>query len=640
MLYKKHILTIKILIDISLAGVASFLAFWVRLDGMLSSYVTSLYYYSIAALCVKLILILGFRTHQQVWRHSSIQDLFSLIKLCGIFIMVQSTLLFLFSTWISIPRSIPTLDGIATLVLLGAMRLIWRYYGEKDLFFYRHSDEFRQIIIIGAGEAGAMIAKVMLKHPEAGMKPIGFLDDDLSKYDQKIMGLPVFGNIQKLTDVAGNHKVDEIIIAIPSAPGNITREVVNIAQKAGLPFRIIPGLYEVVSGNVSISSIREIKVEDLLKRDPIRLDLANIASYLQGKTILVTGAGGSIGSELVRQVSRFNPGHIILLGRGENSLFNIENQVNKTFPDISFSTVVCDIRNSRRVQKIFRDFRPLVVFHAAAHKHVPMMEKNAEEAVLNNIGGTQNLVKCALEFEVLRFVNISTDKAVNPTSIMGASKRAAEMVVRKAAACAKQEQSFISVRFGNVLGSRGSVIPMFKEQISRGGPVTVTHPEMQRYFMTIPEASQLVLQAAGMNNNGTVYVLDMGEPVKILDLAKDLIRLSGLEPFADIDITYTGIRPGEKLYEELLTAEEGTMSTKHDKIFSAKSSTLPQDLDEKMDILFAAAHSGDRAGIYKAFENIVPKSNFDYLRNVKVLKNKDKLAENLQEFPQIRNEDL
>jgi FlaA1/EpsC-like NDP-sugar epimerase len=452
------------------------------------------------------------------------------------------------------------------------------------------------------------------------MNPIGFLDDDVAKLNQQILGLPVFGNLERLPEIARSYLLDEVLIAIPSAPGDVTRRVIDLARNANVPFRIIPALYDLVSGTVSISSIRNIEVEDLLRRDPVKLDMENIASYLEGKVVLVTGAGGSIGSELVRQICRFNPGHIILLGRGENSLFNIENQIKKTFPDVDFSTVVCDVRNSRRIDRIFQEYAPQVVFHTAAHKHVPMMERNPEEAILNNVGGTQNLVKSALEYGVQRFVNISTDKAVNPTSIMGASKRAAEMVVRRAATQAKEGQSFISVRFGNVLGSRGSVIPMFREQIRQGGPVTVTHPDMQRYFMTIPEASQLVLQAAAMNGNGSVYVLDMGEPVKIVDLAKDLIKLSGLEPYTDIDITYTGIRPGEKLFEELLTAEEGTLTTKHDKIFSAKSPTLPQDLEEKMEALFSAAHAADKNSIYKALDNLIPRSNFEYLNKMKKIK--------------------
>ena len=619
------VLTLKIFIDLAACVLAGYLAFWIRLEGNFVIFIESIKFYLLVSSGIKLFLILIFKTHKQLWRYASIQDLMTIMKLVVIFFLMQSSLNFLSYTSFLIPRSIPILDSILTLFFMGSLRFFWRLFREKHLTPFAAKSS-KRILIAGAGDAGTMIAKEMLKHPEAGMVPIGFLDNNRSKHNSSMLGIPVMGDIEILPETIDREGVDEVLVAMPSAPGHVTRKIMTLAKDSGIPCRTIPGLYELVSGNVSISSIRKIEVEDLLRRDQVQLDLEIIAAYLEGKVVLVTGAGGSIGSELVLQVAKFNPSHLILVGRGENSLFNIENQLKSEFFNASFSTIVCDVRFLDKLEKVFERFKPQVVFHAAAHKHVPMMESNPEEAIFNNVGGTSNVVQCALKYNVETLVNISTDKAVNPTSIMGASTRTAEIVVRKGAKEARPGQCFISVRFGNVLGSRGSVIPIFKEQISRGGPVTVTHPEMQRYFMTIPEASQLVLQAAGMNNNGTVYVLDMGEPVKIVDLAKDLITLSGLELGEDIEITFTGIRPGEKLYEELLTAEEGTMATRHDKIFSAKSPTLPQDLDKKMETLFIAAHGADKIDIYKAFENLIPRSNFDYLREVQEQMGKENAA--------------
>ena len=326
-------------------------------------------------------------------------------------------------------------------------------------------------------------------------------------------------------------------------------------------------MYEILSGNVLISQLRDVEVEDLLRREPVEMDREGIAEYLRGKIVLVTGGGGSIGSEIIRQVANFMPGKVVLLGRGENSLYEFERELERACPALVHETVVADIRNREKLEQVFARFRPQVVFHAAAHKHVPLMEANPDEAVFNNVIGTKNLVDMALKFGVERFVNISTDKAVNPTSVMGASKRLSEFLVKWAATQAAAGQSFVSVRFGNVLGSRGSVVPIFKNQIRLGGPVTVTHPEVKRFFMTIPESAQLVLEAARLGENGCVYVLDMGEPIRIIDLARDLIRLSGFEPEMDIPITFTGLRPGEKLFEELLTPDEGGAATRHDQIF-------------------------------------------------------------------------
>jgi len=490
--------------------------------------------------------------------------------------------------------------------------MLFRCYHERHgcKISGRYNDA-KNILIAGAGEAGTMIAREMLRHSEAGLRPVGFLDDDPAKKGIRILNLPVLGPIDSLPEEVKKHDIEEVLIAIPSGDGRLVRRIVDLSQKAGVSYRIIPGIYQVLSGAVSISQIRNVDIEDLLGREPVKLDIDAISKYLRGKRILVTGAGGSIGSEIVRQVARFSPEFMVLLGRGENSLFELELEIKTLFPDLKYELVIADVQNRQKLERVFKKFRPQVVFHAAAHKHVPMMEVNVDQAIINNVGGTKNVAELALEWGVEHFINISTDKAVNPTSIMGASKRIAEMIVRSIASRAAPWQSFVSVRFGNVLGSRGSVIPIFKRQIASGGPVTVTHPEMKRYFMTIPEAAQLVLQAAALPYNGKVYVLDMGEPVMIKNLAEDLIKLSGFTPYEDIDIVYSGLRPGEKLFEELLTAEEGTIPSPHEKIFIANQNGIDESFCEKLNYLLKVAHEGDVEEIIATIKSIVPNFRVD-----------------------------
>ncbi|MEO0560096.1 MAG: nucleoside-diphosphate sugar epimerase/dehydratase, partial [Bacteroidota bacterium] len=394
--------------------------------------------------------------------------------------------------------------------------------------------------------------------------------------------------------------------AIPSASGSLIRRIVKRAAAAHVEHRTIPGMFELVNGTVSLAQTRDVNIEDLLGRDPVRLDTDVIQDQIRSRRILVTGAGGSIGSEVVRQLAVFGPSQIVLLGRGENSVYLIHREMRRRWPEIDTPSVICDVRDRASLRAVFERYRPELVYHAAAHKHVPLMEANPEQAVFNNVIGTRNVAELARDAGVTRMVNISTDKAVNPTSVMGTSKRVAEYVVEAASRTCGPNQAFVSVRFGNVLGSRGSVVPLFKSQIERGGPVTVTHPEMIRYFMTIPEASQLVLQAAAQGANGQVYVLDMGEPVKIVDLARDLILLSGLEPGVDIQIEFSGTRPGEKLFEELLTAEEGTQPSPHEKIFVARKASATDGLDLEVERLIEAARGRDGDAIRSAFQRIVP----------------------------------
>ena len=605
---------VKLLLDFSIAGLSAWSAFVLRLDfPVLRYYRQGMALYIVLAVLVKMSASFFFGLHRQSWNSVGIRDLLGLGRAVAAATLVLFFSVLLFSGGYRIPRSIPLIDALLTFLLWGGARLMARLVLEDYIrpVGRKSAGEKKRILIIGAGDAGTMIAREMLRRPEARMTPVAFLDDDPGKTGLTFVGSPVLGQVKLLPDAVRKFKIDEILLAIPSAQGDAVRAILDRAAKLAVPARIIPGIWEVLSGKVSISHIRDVEVEDLLNREPVRLELDEIAGYIRGKTVLVTGAGGSIGSEIVRQLILFAPASLVLLGRGENSLFQIEQELCAEHPCLPFTTVVADVRNRERLARVFERFHPQVVFHAAAHKHVPLMEENPEEAILNNVFGTANLAELALEHAVEVFVNISTDKAVNPTSIMGASKRVAEMIVRSAAARAGEGRAFVSVRFGNVLGSRGSVIPTFKEQIRRGGPVTVTHPDMTRYFMTIPEAAQLVLQAGGMKHNGAVFVLDMGEPVKITDLAEDLIRLSGFEPGKDIKIVYTGIRPGEKLFEELLTAEEGTDASRFKKIFFARNNDLPERFDELLGELRGAAEREREGDIRVLLKRIIPHALFE-----------------------------
>jgi FlaA1/EpsC-like NDP-sugar epimerase len=430
----------------------------------------------------------------------------------------------------------------------------------------------------------------LLGHPMLGLNPIGFVDDDRSKHGHRMCDLPVLGNLAAIPDLVLAHDIDEIVIAMPRAPGAVVRQVVRAALVAGVKTRTVPAMSDIISGRVSVASLRQVEIQDLLRRDAIQTDLDQVRVLATGETVLVTGAGGSIGSELCRQVARLEPAQILVLGHGENSIFDILAELNESIPHVTTVPVIADVRDRERLRQIFEQYRPYSVFHAAAHKHVPLMESNIAEAVTNNVLGTKNIAELSAEFGVEHLVLISTDKAVRPTNIMGATKRVAEQIVQEIAET--QERKFVAVRFGNVLGSRGSVVPTFLRQIRAGGPVTVTHPEMRRYFMTIPEAVQLVLQAGAIGRGGEVFVLDMGEPVKVLDLATDLIRLSGLEVGTDIEIRFTGTRPGEKLYEELFFDSESAIPTGHPKVLRAKNGTLPIGLSTVVETLVEGARSG------------------------------------------------
>lgn len=606
----------KFFIDLLLWLAAAPSALWFRVDSEWMAFLPQLGIYMLAGLPLKAAGVYLMGLHRRSWHRVCVRDL---IALSGV-VTALALLLFSFTqflpTEMRVPRSVPFIEGMTAMLIMGTVRLGARLIAERRgwLRAYR-SKRIRRILIAGAGEAGTLLAREMLRHPNSGQTPIGFLDDDPSKRRQRFLGLKVLGEFGDLEEVVNRHEVDEVLIAVPSAGGRVVRRIVDQATEAKVAYRIIPGIFEVLNGSVSVSQIREVDVTDLLHRKPVVLDTAGIAGYLNQKVVLVTGAGGSIGSEIVRQIAHYCPRQIVLLGRGENSIFSIHHKLLGMGTEADHFPVIVDVRDRASLSHIFRRFRPNVVFHAAAHKHVPLMEANPDQAVLNNVVGTRNVVELALEYDVERLVNVSSDKAVNPTSIMGATKRVAELVVYRASQHCTSDQAFVSVRFGNVLGSRGSVVPVFKEQIRRGGPVTLTHPDMMRYFMTIPEASQLVLQAGGIARNGSVYVLDMGEPVRIADLAVDLIRLSGLTPYEDIDIVYTGCRPGEKLFEELLTAEEGTFSSQHDQIFVARRNGLPEgeDFEALCEELIEAAVGSDEDGVRNGLQRIIPTCQFSAL---------------------------
>jgi FlaA1/EpsC-like NDP-sugar epimerase len=461
----------------------------------------------------------------------------------------------------------------------------------------------RRILLVGAGSMGAILAREISRRHSEGLHLVGFVDDDDAKHKMLLQGGAVLGGVDDLPSLLDRLSVDEVVISVKEPTGDLVRRVTNLCEIRPVRLRIAPG-FQVLEPDNNLKTVRDVAVEDLMLREPVRVDREAIAAYLKGERVLITGGGGSIGGELVRQVAAAGPAELLILGHGENSVFEIEQEMKLDFGVVP-TCMICDTRDLGRLRRLFTEHRPSVVFHAAAHKHVPLMESSPEEAITNNVLGTRNLARVATEFGVRRFVMISTDKAVNATSVMGVSKRIAERVIQ--AESYRSETEFATVRFGNVLGSRGSVIPTMRRQLAKGGPVTVTHPDMKRYFMTIPEAVQLVIQAGALGGNGRIYILDMGKPVRIMDLAQNLIRLSGLVPGKDIQIEITGLRPGEKLFEELLTEEESTNVTRHARIMSATPSDLPvDDFDEHTDALIAAAQCGDKKNMFRLIQLLAP----------------------------------
>jgi FlaA1/EpsC-like NDP-sugar epimerase len=496
------------------------------------------------------------------------------------------------------------LDTLLTVLGVDGIRVAWRLYA--GLPRGGRPDDVRRVLVVGAGDAGENLLREMRRRSPQGYQPVGIIDDDPRKLGTYLHGVRVLGGRAAIPIVVRARSVDEVIVAIPSAPGQVVREVVDLARRAGASVRIVPGVAAVLEGRITLETVREVKGEDLLPRETVYLDEESVRRYLGGRTVLVTGAAGSIGSELTRQIAALGPRELVLLENDETRLFTLELELLRTAPRVALRPVVGDVRDQDRVERLFRETRPHIVFHAAAYKHVPLMERNPAEAVTTNIVGTKVVAEAASRHGCERFVFISTDKAVNPTSVMGATKRIAEMIVRRMNEVSTTRYS--AVRFGNVLGSRGSLIPVLEEQIRRGGPITITDPAMERYFMTATEAVRLILMAGSLGEGGEVFVLDMGEPVRILDLAETLIRLSGLEPDEDIPIQFTGMRPGEKLKEEILLAEEGTLVTRHRQIFIARLGTEPdpEKLERGVASLGEGALSGDAERIRSQLMELVP----------------------------------
>jgi len=597
-------------IDLILLPAATLLAYAIRFEGLswpAGSLVGALWFVALSV-PIKVGIAQGAGLYSRVWRHASVHEVEQVLKAAAL----SGTVCFIVGAFVipgldlapsRVPLSILILDALFAATIFTLPRIAVRLLATHRQG--RRQEDAQRVLVAGAGSAGAMIVRELRGNPELGLDPVGFVDDDRSKHGNRVSNLPVLGALGDLPAIVESHKIDEVIIAMPRAPGTVIREVLDAAAAARVKTRTVPGMFDIISGRVAIRALRKVEIQDLLRREPVTTSLEAVRTIVAGHTVLVTGAGGSIGSELCRQLVDLGPERVILAGHGENSIFDILNELRTSAPDVEFIPVIVDVRDRELLGQAFRRWTPIAVFHAAAHKHVPMMEHNVAEAITNNVLGTRNVVELAAEYEVERLVLISTDKAVHPTNVMGATKRVAEMVVQMAAG--EHGRNFVSVRFGNVLGSRGSVVPTFLRQIGQGGPVTVTHPEMRRYFMTIPESVQLVLQAGSLGKGGEVFVLDMGDPIKIADLAADLIRLSGKEVGTDIEIRFSGSRPGEKLFEELFFSAEQAAPTEHPKVLRATNARLERDIAPLVCGLIAAAQEGrPEAELRRLLMELVP----------------------------------
>ncbi len=573
---------------------------------------------------IKLFVFNYFDLYRGMWRYTGFSDLFNIVKASVTGTVLIVSIVVLSNRFLGYSRSIFIIDLCFTILLVAGFRLAVRFYFERkgsetasadkkgflSIIFKTRKTRFRKLLIIGAGDCGEKIYREIRDNSKIGYEVVGFLDDNPAKHGRKIHGIPVLGSIEEIRLIAESIRADEALIAIPSATTDQMRKIVGYCKESGLGFKTIPGFGELINGNVTVNAIREVAYQDLLRREIVHLDEKGIGSYIEGKTVLVTGAGGSIGSELCRQICRFNPGRLLLFERAESPLYEIELELKRDFPDISIIPVLSDIQDLPAISTTFNAHHPQIVFHAAAYKHVPMLELHPWKAVENNIRGTMNVIEAAGKFDVERFVFVSTDKAVRPANVMGSSKRVAEMVVQHSGDRKALKTRFMIVRFGNVVGSVGSVVPLFKKQIAAGGPVTVTHPDVNRYFMMIPEACQLILQAGalgGGNSGVAIYILDMGTPIRIDDMARDLIRFSGFVPDEEIRIEYIGLRPGEKLFEELITDGEGIVPTSHDKIMVLRNrEPSPANLLENIDELIVFAKEQDHQKIKRKLQEIVP----------------------------------
>jgi FlaA1/EpsC-like NDP-sugar epimerase len=566
-------------------------------------------------LVIKLPIFAFFKQYRGWWRYVGISDLTGILRASLVSTLIIVVLWFVLivrgagsthpalTSLANVSQGVFMADMFTTVLILAGLRMIIRLYYEE--FRTVEAGRLKRLLIVGAGNTGEALLRDIHRKEVLEYEVIGFIDDDTAKHDIDIHGIPVLGSVEQLPGICKDRNIEEIAIAMPSASHLELRRVIQVCEGAKIRFRTVPSLTDIASGRFRVSQIRDVDINDLLGRETVHLDLDLIETFARDKTILVTGAGGSIGSEMCRQLCNFNPRLLLLVEQAENPLFYIERELARQFPTVAIKAIICNITDRLRVDEIFRQYKPLIVIHAAAHKHVPMMELNPGEAVKNNVVGTRNVADAADNYGATNFVMISTDKAVNPTSIMGSSKRIAEMYIQDLNRSSKTH--FVTVRFGNVLGSDGSVVPIFKKQIAEGGPVTITHPDMKRYFMTIPEASQLVLQAASMGQGGEIFVLDMGEPVKIVDLARELITLSGFRPDEDIQMVFTGPRPGEKLFEELSIVGEDMQKTRHPKI--GIWTNIPMDrekLRRSIGELIETAKTQNHSEIVREIKELVP----------------------------------
>ncbi len=595
-----------LLIDAVLVSFSFFIAYVLRFNSFdLVEYHSQIFYSLPLIVIVRIVIFVLMGLYQGMWRFVGMRDLVDLVQAITLGSVLSVGLLFLIFRLESYPRSVFLIDWFVVLVLVGGCRFTYRLYREGWFIWENGKVPGKKILIVGAGRAGEMILREILGNYRLSYVPVGFVDDDRKKRDLTIHGVRVLGHTREIPRLIAEHRVEEIFLAIPSAPPKAKRRIMHTCKRTNVCFKTLPGVGALLDGTVRVSALRDFQIEDLLGREPVRLDAGLIREYLRDKSVMITGAGGSIGSELCRQVAQFSPRRLVLYERSEFNLYQIHMNLRELFPDLEIDAVIGDVLNQRRVERTLDQFRPDVVFHAAAYKHVPLMESNSEEALRNNVFGTWIVAYLSCAYGVNKFVMVSTDKAVRPTNIMGASKRIAELICQGFARDNKTK--FVTVRFGNVLNSVGSVIPLFKSQIAKGGPVTVTDPEIYRYFMTIPESVQLIMQAGAMGKWGEIFILDMGEPIKIVDLARDMIRLSGLEPDKDVKIVFTGLRPGEKLYEELLTEGEEIKSTLHDKIKIAKREKIDWlILMEKIEQLRELLQDGFSQAAIEKVKEIVP----------------------------------